>query len=809
MRYDEAIDRLYDLKRHAIEPGTARTEELLGALDDPHTGLDAVQVAGTNGKGTTAATLAEILRRDGLRVGLYTSPHLDSVRDRIRVDGRPIPEGAITRFVETIAADLDAAGALNRTPTFFEAVTAMALWHYDRTGVDVAVLEVGIGGRHDATSVVDPVAAAVTSVALDHTGVLGSTVEAIATDKAAVAADGMPFVTGAAGRARDVILGERPDATVVGTDADADVHVAYHGVDEHLEAGLSIDAPDWSVDAATPLLGERQAVNVAVAAALATERWAVDAETVARGIRGVEYPGRGEVVQREPLVLLDGAHNPAATAHLAGVLDELAYDDLHLVVGIMADKDLPGVCESLPPAASVTTCRPGTSRAAPSTAVAVAFEDAGYGTVEAHRSVDGALDAAFDRAGPTDAICVTGSLFTVGEARRRWSRQPAVGRIETLAGATAALERAHVTPAGVRRMRGKGVHRTVRTRVTHTQAAYLKQELLSAGGECGVSGVAADGELVDVLLMGTLSQFDRLVRSLEGQTRGLATLGGELRAALGIRHAPDWGDWPWAGDAPAVMGVVNVTPDSFYDGGETASTEAAVARAEALVDAGADIVDVGGESTRPGGDPVPAATELERVLPVIEAAAGLDALVSIDTRKAAVAEAAVDAGADLVNDVSGLDDPAMPATVADAGVPIAVTHSLSTPVEPGLPVEYDDVVTDVRTRLGELVGRLERVGVDRSRVLVDPGIGFNKSPAESFALIGRVRELRALGCPVVVGHSQKSFLGGIGYEPGERDAPTVATTAIAAARGADVLRVHEVAPTVAAIDAVTALTRHD
>ena len=806
MTYHEAIDRLYDLKRHSIEPGTGRTAAMLGVVDDPQHAYESVQIAGTNGKGSTAVTLASILEQAGNRVGVYTSPHLDSVRERIRVNGRPISQAAITRFVDRIGEHLDTAG---ETPTFFEAVTAMALWYFEEMAVDIAVLEVGIGGRHDATSVVDPVAAAVTSVALDHTEVLGDTIEEIAEDKMSIAAGDVPLVTGATGTARRVILGDRGDATVVGADPEADIHVDYGGVGRHLEADLTLTGPDWSIDAVTPLLGSRQGTNVGVAATLAKTVWAVDDDTIARGIRGVEYPGRAEVVELEPLVILDGAHNPDASEHLSSVLRELSYESLHLVVGAMGDKDIAGVCERLPPAATVATCRPASDRAASERVVARAFEAAGYETVATHRTVDGAVSAALDAAADGDAVCVTGSLYTVAEARRRWSRRPLAGRFETISGVETAMRRTSVTDAGITRMRSKGVHRSVRLSVTHRQAAYLKQELLSAGGECAVSGVTADGELVDVLLLATIAQYDRVLRSLAGQTQELAVIGDQLRRALGIRHEPSWDAYPWAGDETAIMGIVNVTPDSFYDGGEADTVAAARERAREQVAAGAAIIDIGGESTRPGGDPVSLDDELDRVIPVIEAVADCDALVSVDTQKAEVAEAAIRAGADLVNDVSGLADPSMAPTVADLGVPIVLGHSLSTPVDPGLPVEYDDVVASVASDLDALVRRCERVGIDRSSIILDPGIGFNKAPMESFELIGRVGELRSLGCPVLIGHSQKSMFGGIGYDIGDRDAPTLATSAIAAARGADILRVHHVEPTVAAVRAAEALTRWD
>jgi dihydropteroate synthase len=257
------------------------------------------------------------------------------------------------------------------------------------------------------------------------------------------------------------------------------------------------------------------------------------------------------------------------------------------------------------------------------------------------------------------------------------------------------------------------------------------------------------------------------------------------------------------------MGVLNVTPDSFHDGGEYLAVDDAVARAEALVDAGADVVDVGGESTRPGADPVGVETELDRVLPVIEAVTDADAdvAVSIDTRKAAVAEAALDAGADVLNDVTGLSDPEMRFLAAERDVPVVVMHSIDAPVVPDREVHYDDVVRDVIRELRERVFLAERAGIPRENVVVDPGLGFGKTAAESFELLGRLDEFRALGCPVLVGHSRKSMFEHVGRGSGERLPATVAATALAVDRGADVVRVHDVPENVAAVR--TALAARD
>jgi dihydropteroate synthase len=252
------------------------------------------------------------------------------------------------------------------------------------------------------------------------------------------------------------------------------------------------------------------------------------------------------------------------------------------------------------------------------------------------------------------------------------------------------------------------------------------------------------------------------------------------------------------------MGVLNVTPDSFHDGGEYDSNDAALERAERMIDAGADVIDVGGESTRPGADPVPADEEIDRVVPVIESLTSRGVPVSVDTRKAVVADAALDAGADVVNDVSGLGDPDMRFVVADHDASLVLMHSLSAPVDPAHSGSYDDVVEDVLYELSEKVFHAERAGIDREQIIVDPGCGFGKSPAESFELVDRLSEFRAVGCPVMVGHSRKSMFEGVGCSPGERLSPTLALTAMAAERGADVVRVHDVAENAAVLRTVSA-----
>ncbi|WP_135820311.1 dihydropteroate synthase [Halostella litorea] len=809
MEYHEAANFLYDLRRFGPRPGTESTADLLAHLDvDDRPRF--VQVAGSNGKGSTARMVESVLREAGLSVGLYTSPHFEDLRERVRVDGRMVPESAVAEFVDAVRPYVVDRAADGEPPTFFETMTALAVWQFARRDVDVAVLEVGIGGKLDATSAVDPVASAVTTVSLEHTSVLGDTVAEIGRDKAHVAPDDAPLVTGTTGEALAAVREQAGDVVTVGEE-DADVTATYGGRTNHAEASVALDGPDWGVETRLPTLGAHQATNAGIAAVLARQVAGVDEGTIARGLRSAHWPGRFEVIGASPTVVLDGAHNPAACERLAETLAEFDYDDLRLVVGAMHEKDHRGMAAALPTPDAVTACRPALSRAEDADVLATVFDRAGAGSVRTRDAVADAVDAALADAGPDDLVVVTGSLYAVAEARSRWTNAPVPKTVRDRADARGALESANVPEPAVRRLAADGVHRTLKLRVQRRQAHALREELPSLGGDCAVSGLAAgsdDGRVVDAVLSGTLAQFEALVDALDDRPHGLPTVADRIRDALDLGGRADGGDYPWT-DGTAVMGILNVTPDSFHDGGEYDRVEDAVRRAEEMVENRADIVDVGGESTRPGADPVPVEEELERVVPVVEAIADVDAMISVDTRRAAVAEATLDAGADVVNDVTGLADPEMRFVAADHDAPLVVMHSRDAPVDPTADVEYDDVVEDVIAELRERVLLAEKAGLDREQILVDPGLGFAKSAAESFELLDRADELRALGCPVMIGHSHKSMFARAGYEHGERGDATVAATALAADRGADVVRVHDVAENVAAVRVTDATTDGD
>lgn len=265
-------------------------------------------------------------------------------------------------------------------------------------------------------------------------------------------------------------------------------------------------------------------------------------------------------------------------------------------------------------------------------------------------------------------------------------------------------------------------------------------------------------------------------------------------------------------ERPSVMGILNVTPDSFSDGGRFDAPEAALAQAQALAAAGADILDIGGESTRPGAAEVPVATEISRTAPVIAAlrAQGFALPVSIDTRKAPVAVAAVAAGAGLVNDVSAmLFDPAMAATVAGSGAALCLMHAQGTPATMQAGPRYDNVLLDVYDHLAARLAVAEAAGIDRARVLLDPGIGFGKTLDHNLTLLRGLSLFHGLGCPLLLGVSRKRFIGTIaGVDQADARAPgTLAVTLSGLRQGVQMHRVHDVAEIAQGIRLFNAITR--
>jgi dihydropteroate synthase len=250
------------------------------------------------------------------------------------------------------------------------------------------------------------------------------------------------------------------------------------------------------------------------------------------------------------------------------------------------------------------------------------------------------------------------------------------------------------------------------------------------------------------------------------------------------------------------MGILNLTPDSFSDGGRYAGELAAIEAGHAMAEAGADIIDVGGESTRPGAEPVPPEEEQARILPVIRALAASGYCISVDTRKAATMEAALDAGAAIVNDVSALaHDPGAAPLVAERGCPVVLMHMRGTPATMNTLASYGDVAAEVRCELAARLKAAEQAGIRRDRIVLDPGIGFAKMPAHNVALLHHLPKLCDLGCPMLVGLSRKSLIGKLAgvKDPRERGPGSLAAGFWALTHGASILRVHDVPGTVQAV----------
>jgi dihydropteroate synthase len=334
------------------------------------------------------------------------------------------------------------------------------------------------------------------------------------------------------------------------------------------------------------------------------------------------------------------------------------------------------------------------------------------------------------------------------------------------------------------------------------QANVLKQEMLSLGGDAAVARgtVACSIDSTDCVLIGTAKQLGRLCRKLTAQPFALPELGMELDSLLaGIDTVP--AAWKTSRRTlslrrPLIMGILNLTPDSFSDGGCCLDADRAFEKALRMEAEGADIIDVGGESTRPGAAPVPADEESARIIPVIERLAGrLQCAISVDTWKSAVAGRALSAGVEIINDISGFNfDPQMAGLAAASGAGVVLMHTRGTPENMQHYTDYDDLMAEITAGLQACIGRAQGAGVSDDRIAVDPGIGFGKGAAGNLELLRRLAELSGLGLPILTGPSRKSFIGTVlGREQtDDRLFGTAAAVALSVSHGASILRVHDV-----------------
>ena len=426
----DSLDALFSLERFGIRPGLDTIRLLVRAMGDPQSSYRTVIVAGTNGKGSVVAMADTALRAAGHRVGRYTSPHLQVLAERFVVDGAAIPERELRREAAELHEQVDrlrADGRLQHPPTFFEATTAIALSWFRRAGVDLALLEVGLGGRFDATNIVTPIAALITPIGLEHRQYLGDTLEAIAAEKAGVIKAGMVVVTTETTPTVVALFEEtcrQRGARLVRADVGTTVRIA--GVGDRPE--IQVTTPQCAYPSfRLGLVGAHQVSNatgaIRLLEALSDMGVPVGADAIVTGLSTVVWPGRLELVRVDDrgAILLDAAHNPAAAAALSTYLRATFPTGLPIVLGAMRDKDVDGIVGALTPCATRFVCTaPDTPRAVPAIELAEGVRRrAGSTPVTADSTPWHAVEAAW-RGSWT--VCVTGSIVLVGEVRSALER---------------------------------------------------------------------------------------------------------------------------------------------------------------------------------------------------------------------------------------------------------------------------------------------------------------------------------------------------------------------------------------------------
>lgn len=427
MNYREAVSYILSFTDFERLPGSAyaaanfdlrRMEELLDRVGNPHLASRSIHIAGTKGKGSTAAMIASALTASGCRTGLYTSPHLHTFRERMQVDGQMITEGefaAIASWLQPEVYDLNRRHRYGELTTF-EILTAIAFVFFSETAVDFQVLETGLGGRLDATNVVNPEVCVITSISLDHTEVLGDTLAKIAGEKAGIIKPGAIVISALQEAEAESVIRQACERNhnrliVVGRD------VTWRRLGYNLDGqSLEVDSGDRGYRLRVPLLGAHQLENAAVSVA-ALEAVGISSEHIARGLAEVRWPGRFQILRREPLLVVDGAHNSESAMRLRESIGEyLTYRRLILIIGVSSDKDLDGMLQELAPLADVIIAtRSRHPRAMAANALMQRLGMGRHETVESS-SVSDAIECASRTAGRDDLICVTGSLFMVAEA---------------------------------------------------------------------------------------------------------------------------------------------------------------------------------------------------------------------------------------------------------------------------------------------------------------------------------------------------------------------------------------------------------
>jgi dihydrofolate synthase/folylpolyglutamate synthase len=416
--YQRSLDYLYSLEKFGIIFGLTQVEKILKAIGNPHREVEAIHIGGTNAKGSTAAMMASILQKEGYRMGLYTSPHLIRFTERIKINGKEIEKEEVAELTGWMRGRIEEAG-ITSPFTFFDFTTAMCLLYFKQKMVDLAVLEVGLGGRLDSTNVIDPLLSIITNIAKDHEAYLGRSILEIAKEKAGIIKKNRPLITAAT----------QPQVVRLFSKVCREKGSPYYRVGKDFryaqngERNFDYEGPHrklWSIY--VNLGGPHQIINAATALGamevLDELGYPVSNDSMIDGLKEVEWPGRLEMVCSSPRVVLDGAHNPAAALVLKNSLEkEFQYRHLILLVGMMKDKDIKSILHLLAPLADhLILTRPHIDRAALPALLKKKLGKDGK-KAEIVEDLEEAIERGLSVTRGEDLLCITGSLYTVGEAR--------------------------------------------------------------------------------------------------------------------------------------------------------------------------------------------------------------------------------------------------------------------------------------------------------------------------------------------------------------------------------------------------------
>ena len=427
-RYQAALDYVLSFadyeraSRSAVVFDLSRIEALLRILGGPHLAAKSVHIAGTKGKGSTSAMIASVLTASGYRTGLYTSPHLHTIRERIQVDGKPIEENEFANLVEKLKPEVEAMNRLGSLGelTTFEILTTLAFVYFKENKVDFQVMETGLGGRLDATNVVMPEVCAITSISFDHTEILGNTIARIAAEKAGIIKPGSVVVCAPQIPEAETVIEKTCYEKGAGL-----IRIGQEIRWQRKESNYSgqsfrLEGMRDNYELTIPLLGEHQLDNAAVAVAslevLAGLEARISPASIAAGLSRVSWPGRLQIIQYSPLFVVDSAHNTDSVMKLRKALKQyFQFDDVVLIIGTSQDKDIAGMAAELSSLShNIIVTRSRNPRAAATSALAAEFSERGL-TPRVTENMASAVDMALAKATPRDLVCATGSLFVVAE----------------------------------------------------------------------------------------------------------------------------------------------------------------------------------------------------------------------------------------------------------------------------------------------------------------------------------------------------------------------------------------------------------